>query len=384
MSRSRHCTNWPSSLPDTSCMTPRPNWATLPVTVRSVAIFTSVCPPPWSDRSAVTVALALPWPRVSRPDAFSTMRRAASSAVSMVAAPLYCAVIGPTFTFTMPRYSSPSISCSSAPGMQGAIRSTSSRNFQASSMGSATRKVSSISMRGGYDAGPPAAPSGPASSSGAGAVARSRRARSSGVSTSVGSPVPCSRPPAWAPGGAAPGRPRRRRASRLPARQPGPGGRGCRGCRGRWPPRAARRAARPATRVQAAEPMSGWSASPMQTAATSARPSRWASAARIDHAIPRSHSGLRTTSTASPNACRATAATSSASRPTTRTTGASPDARAASRAQATSGRPRRTRQRLGPLATEARPAPAGEDRRRDALGRGHGRATGGGWAPGRR
>src|SRR5262249_26111497 len=62
----------------------------------------------------------------------------------MRAAPLYCAVMGPTLTLTMPRYSSPSISWSCAPGMQGAMRSTSSSTFQASSTGTATRNSSSI------------------------------------------------------------------------------------------------------------------------------------------------------------------------------------------------------------------------------------------------
>ena len=47
-----------------------------------------------------------------------------------MAVPLYWAVIGPTLTLTMPRYSSPSISWSWAPGSSGAIRSTSVRTFQ--------------------------------------------------------------------------------------------------------------------------------------------------------------------------------------------------------------------------------------------------------------
>ena len=37
---SRQSTNWPSSLADTSAITPRPNWATRPVTVRSVTTVT--------------------------------------------------------------------------------------------------------------------------------------------------------------------------------------------------------------------------------------------------------------------------------------------------------------------------------------------------------
>src|SRR5437764_2379742 len=58
---SRQSTNWPSNLADTSAITPRPNWATLPVTARSVETVTLV-PSPSGTRVAVTVALALPWP----------------------------------------------------------------------------------------------------------------------------------------------------------------------------------------------------------------------------------------------------------------------------------------------------------------------------------
>ncbi len=48
------------------------------------------------------VALALPWPRVSRPDASSTALWSTSSFSMKVALPLYWAVMGPTLTFTMP------------------------------------------------------------------------------------------------------------------------------------------------------------------------------------------------------------------------------------------------------------------------------------------
>ena len=40
-SRSRHATNWSRSLADTSAITPRPNWATLPVIVTSVSMLTT-------------------------------------------------------------------------------------------------------------------------------------------------------------------------------------------------------------------------------------------------------------------------------------------------------------------------------------------------------
>src|SRR5438067_841535 len=129
-------------------MTPRPNWATRPVTVRSVVTVTLV-PSPSATRRAVIVALALPWPRVSRPSARSTALPPASSRSTKVALPLYWAVMGPTFTLTMPRYSSPSISCSSAPGMHGAMRSTSVSRAQASCLGTGTRNslVNSMSLR---------------------------------------------------------------------------------------------------------------------------------------------------------------------------------------------------------------------------------------------
>src|SRR5206468_8135459 len=117
---SRQSTNWPISLELTSANTPRPNCATLPVTAKSVATVTFV-PSPSGTSVAVMVALALPCPRVSRPSARSTALPPVSSRSKNVALPLYCAVIGPTLTLTTPRYSSPSTSCSSAPGMHGAI-----------------------------------------------------------------------------------------------------------------------------------------------------------------------------------------------------------------------------------------------------------------------
>ena len=137
--------NWPSNLLDTSAMTPRPNCATLPVMLRSVSMLTVVLVPS-GTRVAVTVADALPCPRVSRPLAEMTARCADSSTSVKRAVPLYCAVIGPTFTFTTPRYSSPSTSCNCAPGMQGAMRSTSVSTLHAVVGGTATRKsfVSSI------------------------------------------------------------------------------------------------------------------------------------------------------------------------------------------------------------------------------------------------
>ena len=83
--------------------------------------------------------LALPWPRVSRPSARSTSRPRSRSRSTMRATPLYCAVMGPTFTLTTPRCSSPSTSWSCAPGMHGAMRSRSVSTCQARSTGALTR-----------------------------------------------------------------------------------------------------------------------------------------------------------------------------------------------------------------------------------------------------
>lgn len=72
----------------TSARTPRPNWATLPLMVRSVLAVTLV-PLPSAVIVRVIVALALPWPRVSRPDAFMTILPADWSVSTRVAVPLY-------------------------------------------------------------------------------------------------------------------------------------------------------------------------------------------------------------------------------------------------------------------------------------------------------
>src|SRR5581483_3189222 len=137
---SRHSTNWLSSLVLTSARVPRPNWATRPVMARSVTTDTAV-PSPSAVRVAVMVALALPCPRVSRPSARRTAVWLSTSRLWNVALPLYWAVIGPTLTFTTPRYSSPSTSWSWAPGRHGAMRSTSVSTAHASATGRPTRNV---------------------------------------------------------------------------------------------------------------------------------------------------------------------------------------------------------------------------------------------------
>src|SRR5690606_4614531 len=148
-SASSRSANWPISLPATSASTPRPNWAALPEMVRSVVRMHSVLSPS-SLSSAVTTAAALPWPRVSLPLALITARRAAVSFCSKLALPLYCTVIGPTFTLTWPVKSSPSTLSSVAPGMQGAMRSTSVSTSQACSAGTGTRNLLISSTSGPY------------------------------------------------------------------------------------------------------------------------------------------------------------------------------------------------------------------------------------------
>ena len=69
---SRQLTNWPSSLSETSCITPRPNCAGLPVTARSVTTSTSVRSAPAALIERVTFAPAVPLPRLSLPLASTT------------------------------------------------------------------------------------------------------------------------------------------------------------------------------------------------------------------------------------------------------------------------------------------------------------------------
>ena len=65
--------NCPSSLSETSCMTPRPNCAGLPVTARSVTT-SARAPLPSGVSWIVTVAPAVPFPRLSLPFASITAR----------------------------------------------------------------------------------------------------------------------------------------------------------------------------------------------------------------------------------------------------------------------------------------------------------------------
>ena len=71
---------------DTSSIRPRPNWATLPATVKSV--LTTTCEPPSASRTCIfAVARALPGPVVSRPSPESVAVRLASSRSMIRAVP---------------------------------------------------------------------------------------------------------------------------------------------------------------------------------------------------------------------------------------------------------------------------------------------------------
>jgi hypothetical protein len=126
-------------------MTPRPNWAGRPVTF--MAVWMSTLVPVGSGASvAVTSAEAVPAPRVSLPEASSATRRASQLRSVNFAVPRYCSETGPTLIFIRPLTTSPSTSSTVAPGMQGAIRSTSRSTSQACSGGTGTVKELSNSI----------------------------------------------------------------------------------------------------------------------------------------------------------------------------------------------------------------------------------------------
>src|SRR5580692_5172414 len=103
-------------------------------------------------RVACTFADAVPAPRVSLPVASIEILWLAWSLSVNFAVPLYVRESGPSLTFTWPSISSPSTEVTLAPGMHGAIRSTSSRTSQACSGGTGTvnELSSSIAMPTGY------------------------------------------------------------------------------------------------------------------------------------------------------------------------------------------------------------------------------------------
>ena len=76
----RFWANCSTSLPPTSTITPRPNWAGRPVTFIVVCMVALVPSPPGSGSSiARTVAEAVPAPRVSLPEASSRITLASGS-----------------------------------------------------------------------------------------------------------------------------------------------------------------------------------------------------------------------------------------------------------------------------------------------------------------
>ncbi len=133
-------------LPPTSEIMPRPNWAGLPVTFRSVATAPFV-ELPSAVSVTVTVAAAVPAPRASLPEALMTILRSSAFFSRNSPFPLYSRETGPSLTFTVPLNVSPSTEVRVAPGMQGATRSASSTAFHTSSMGAGT--VNSWSSRTG-------------------------------------------------------------------------------------------------------------------------------------------------------------------------------------------------------------------------------------------
>ncbi len=119
---------WVSFL-EISGSSPRDICAAAPVSAMSAVIFTvvsaSVAP---GSSQEVTVALAAPLPFCSMPLAVSTTRLASSSRSAIFTSPANDIETGPNFMFSLPfQWVSSTVSVSSAPGMQGAIFSTSSR-----------------------------------------------------------------------------------------------------------------------------------------------------------------------------------------------------------------------------------------------------------------
>src|SRR5215211_530607 len=138
----------PISCDETSATIPRPYCAAGPVRLRSVTMSTRV--PPFADVSDdSTVARAAPRPRISRPSAESVTRRPASSTCSRLTSVANVSATGPSFTATLAfQLESSTTSVSSAPGMQGTTRGTSSKRSQAVSGGAGTSKEFSSRIAG--------------------------------------------------------------------------------------------------------------------------------------------------------------------------------------------------------------------------------------------
>src|SRR5215472_5006782 len=147
ISAARFSANWAMSFPLISGSSERPNCAGRPVTFSDVWMVAVVDPGSSPGlRTALTEADAVPAPRVSLPEASSTMVWLAWSFWTNFAVPLYVSDSGPSLTLTWPSTESPSTDRTLAPGMQGAIRSTSSSTSHACSGGTGTVNELSSSM----------------------------------------------------------------------------------------------------------------------------------------------------------------------------------------------------------------------------------------------
>jgi hypothetical protein len=134
---------------DTSGRSPRDICAAAPVIVMSERMRTVVPSSPAGSSHDSTFAFATPLPRCSVPLPDSFARCPMSSFSSITTVPLNAICTGPNFTWTSPfQVRSSTISVSSAPGMQGAISSTSWMNAHKRSTGVRTVKLSSISILG--------------------------------------------------------------------------------------------------------------------------------------------------------------------------------------------------------------------------------------------
>ena len=134
-----------SSLSETSCMTPRPNCAGLPVTVRSVVTSARVALSPSEVSRIVTVAPAAPLPRLSLPLASITARRDWSSRSTKEPDPAY-SIAWPSLTLTVPENPSSVTSVTVAPGKQPPTSWRSMNVFQVSSTLAGTVKLCVSSM----------------------------------------------------------------------------------------------------------------------------------------------------------------------------------------------------------------------------------------------
>ena len=107
-------------------------------------------PPPAASSLDSTVARACPRPRASRPVADSFTVRVASSASSRATSVRNVSEIGPSFTFILAfQWVSSTASVSSAPGMQGTTRGTSSSRSHAASGEAGTSNEFSSFMAAG-------------------------------------------------------------------------------------------------------------------------------------------------------------------------------------------------------------------------------------------